>query len=101
MFADIEFHGGVSTEALPFPDGTFGAISGQYIVEYTNRDATLAEMARVMTAGGQVQLILHHAESIVVANARESLRHLAVVNQDEQLVLLKILLLLLHYRSMK
>ena len=71
---------------LPFGDGDFGAISGQYIVEYTRKDATLAEASRVLEPRGRVQLILHHADSIVVANARESLSHVTVVTDDEQLI---------------
>jgi SAM-dependent methyltransferase len=86
LFAGATFHGGVSTESLPFPDADFGAISGQYIVEYTNREATLAEMARVLVPGGKVQLILHHADSLVVQNAHESLRHALLVEQDQQLL---------------
>ncbi len=86
LFAGIDFHGGVSMEALPFADAEFDAVSGQYIVEYTNREATLKELARVLAAGGHVQLILHHADSIVVQNARESLQHAALVERDEQLL---------------
>ena len=86
LFAGVAFHGGVSTEALPFSNADFVAVSGQYIVEYTNREATLAEIARVLAPGGTVQLILHHADSIVVQNAVESLRHAALVDRDEQVL---------------
>lgn len=86
LFAGIEFQGGVSTESLPFPDAGFDAISGQYIVEYTDTTATLAEMARVLVAGGRVQLILHHVDSIIAANARESLGEAELARRDERIV---------------
>jgi ubiquinone/menaquinone biosynthesis C-methylase UbiE len=86
LLAGIEFSGGVSTEALPFDESSFDAISGQYIVEYTDIPATLRECARVLVPGGACQLILHHEDSIVVANARESLRHAVRVRDETRLV---------------
>ena len=86
LLAGIEFRGGVSTEALPFDDTSFEAISGQYIVEYTEIPATLRECARVLTPGGVCQLILHHTDSIVVANARESLGQAARVREGTRLI---------------
>lgn len=73
LFDGIEFHPLVSTENLPFPDKVMHAVSGQYILEYTEIGKTLAEVARVLTPGGRCQFIIHHAESIIVRNARESL----------------------------
>lgn len=75
----IDFHGGVSTESLPFEDSTFAAISGQYIVEYTDAEKTLREVVRVLAPGGRCQFILHHVDSIIVRNAGESLRQAALV----------------------
>ena len=86
LLAGIEFSGGVSTEAMPFDDASFEALSGQYIVEYTEIPATLRECARVLTPGGVCQLILHHTDSIVVANARESLRQAARVRDEARLI---------------
>jgi ubiquinone/menaquinone biosynthesis C-methylase UbiE len=86
LLAGIEFSGGVSTETLPFDDAAFEAVSGQYIVEYTNIMATLRECARVLVPGGACQLILHHADSAVVANARESLGQAARVRGESGLM---------------
>ena len=82
LFDGIEFHAGVSTEALPFESATFDAVSGQFIVEYTDTAATLAETARVLVPGGRAQLILHHADSLIVSNARESLRQAGLVHES-------------------
>lgn len=86
LLAGIEFSGGVSTEALPFGAASFGAVSGQYIVEYTDTAATLRECARVLVPGGSCQFILHHADSIVVSNARESLGQARVAMSPDGLV---------------
>jgi len=85
LFEGIEFHAGIRTEALPFDDRSFDAISGQFIVEYTDRERTLAEIARVLRPAGRVQLILHHADSLIVANARESLRQAELVARERVL----------------
>lgn len=42
-------------------------------MEYTDISKTLGEVARVLQPGGVCQFILHHMDSIVVRNARESL----------------------------
>ena len=86
LFQGIEFQGGVSAEALPFGDGAFDAVVGQFIAEYTDYRRTLAEMSRVLAGQGLLQLILHHADSIVVQNATESLLHADLVNSEERLL---------------
>ena len=79
LLSGISFHGGVSSEALPFESSSFDAISGQYIVEYTDIGMTLDECFRVLKPGGRCRFILHHLDSIVVANAVESLRQADLV----------------------
>lgn len=74
LFDGVRFHARVGTEDLPFDTASFDAVCGQYIVEYTDVPETLREAARVLRPGGRCQLILHHVDSIVVRNARESLR---------------------------
>jgi SAM-dependent methyltransferase len=85
LFEGIEFHAGVSTEALPFGATTFDAVSGQFIVEYTDTGKSLDEVVRVLAPGGRLQLILHHADSLIVANARESLRQAELVRAERML----------------
>lgn len=86
LFAGIRFRGGISTEALPFDDALFDAVSGQYIVEYTDIDKTFAEAARVLSSGGRCQFILHHDESLVVRNALESLQHAEFALRDRKML---------------
>ena len=83
LLAGIRFHGGVDVEALPFQARQFNAVCGQYILEYTAMDETLSECARVLKPGGSCQFILHHADSIIVRNACESLRQADLVDETD------------------
>ena len=82
LLAGIEFHPGVPAEQLPFEANAFDAVSGQYALEYTQRDRALAEIFRVLIPGGRGQFLLHHRDSVIVRNADESLRHAALVLDD-------------------
>jgi ubiquinone/menaquinone biosynthesis C-methylase UbiE len=75
LFGNAVFHGGVGAEAMPFADRHFDAVTGQYALEYTRSDAALIEIRRVMAAGAPARFVLHHASSIVVTTAQESLAH--------------------------
>ena len=75
LFGNTVFHGGVPAEAMPFADRYFHAVAGQYSLEYTQREAALREIHRVMTARAPARFVLHHASSIVVTIAQESLSH--------------------------
>jgi ubiquinone/menaquinone biosynthesis C-methylase UbiE len=75
LFENAVFHGGISADAMPFAPGYFDAVSGQYVLEYTQREAVLREVRRVMVVGASARFVLHHASSVVVRNARESLLH--------------------------
>jgi ubiquinone/menaquinone biosynthesis C-methylase UbiE len=73
MFDGIAFHPGVATERLPFEAGTFDGVSGQFALEYTEVESALREIFRVLKAGGRARFSVHHSDSVVVQNARESL----------------------------
>lgn len=77
--AGIAFHAGVATEHLPFEAESFDAVSGHYALEYTDTAAALAEIRRVLKSGGDAQFILHSADSVLVQNARQSLREADLV----------------------
>jgi ubiquinone/menaquinone biosynthesis C-methylase UbiE len=75
LFGNAVFHGGVRAEAMPFADGYFHGIAGQYSLEYTEREAALREIHRVIAASAPARFVLHHASSVVVTIAHESLSH--------------------------
>lgn len=80
--AGIEFMGGVAAESLPFEAASFDAVSGQYALEYTDTTRVVAEMARVCKPGARVAFVLHHAESVLLHNARLSLAQAQFVLVD-------------------
>jgi ubiquinone/menaquinone biosynthesis C-methylase UbiE len=83
--AGIEFHAGIATEQLPFESASFDAVSGHYALEYMRIDAALAEIFRVLKPSGRARFILHHADSLLVLNARHSLRQADLVLKDTKI----------------
>ena len=72
QFQNITFYPSSPTEQLPFEDGVFDAVIGQYALEYGVGDKSVSEIARVLKGNGVTRFVVHHESSIVVANARES-----------------------------
>lgn len=66
MLQGVTFKGGVSAEALPFPDGEFDAVTGQYALEYTDAAKTIPEVARVLQKGGRVRFVIHATGGVIV-----------------------------------
>ncbi len=85
LFAGIVFHACVPTEQLPFSPASFDAVSGQYALEYTVVETALGEIFRVLKSGGPAQFIVHHGDSIIVHNARESLEHAGLVLNETKI----------------
>ena len=69
--AAIRFVGRTDVEALPFADATFDAAISQYGIEYADLDRAVRELARVLAAGGRTRLVVHAADGIVAAGARD------------------------------
>lgn len=72
-FAGCTFHPGMATEALTFEDASFNAVTGHYALEYADIPAAMAQIYRVLKPGGRARFIIHHDQSVLVANARRSL----------------------------
>jgi SAM-dependent methyltransferase len=62
--------GGVAMEHLPWPSASFDAVVSQFGFEYGALDETAAEVARVLSRGGTMSLITHHADGPIVAHNR-------------------------------
>ncbi|HEY6123246.1 MAG TPA: class I SAM-dependent methyltransferase [Steroidobacteraceae bacterium] len=60
-------------EALPFTGRRFGAVVSQFGYEYSRIDVTAREVARVVTPGARLSLLVHHDESAIVASTRARL----------------------------
>lgn len=65
----IRFHPGMPAERLAFPDGSFTAVIGQYALEYTDVERTLAECTRVLAPRGHLAFVCHAREGVVVREA--------------------------------
>lgn len=75
----IHFRAGVDAAALPFEAATIDLVTGQFALEYTDRDATIAELARVVAPGGGALFVLHHHDSVILRTAAEERRHIALI----------------------
>ncbi len=73
LLGDITFHSQTPAEKTPFPDGYFQAVAGQYALEYTPVEATIAELGRITAPGARGLFVIHHDDSIVLTVTREEL----------------------------
>jgi SAM-dependent methyltransferase len=74
--ARVRIHHGVSTEQLPFPDGSIDLVTSQFGLEYTRLPQTLAEARRVLRAGGSLRAVLHHSLARPLVLARHEIEHI-------------------------
>jgi len=86
LFEGIEFHPGMANERLGFESASFDAVSGQYALEYGDTAESLAEVGRVLRHGGRALFVLHHDQSVLVGNARESLAQGALVLEETKIL---------------
>ncbi len=64
--ARVTFHPGCPTERLPFPAGTFDAITGQHAFEYGDPEKSAGEVASVLKSGGKFRFLMHAAGSEII-----------------------------------
>lgn len=69
----IRFSPRTPAESLPFPDSTFDVIVGQYALEYTDVERTLAELRRVSLPKVHIRFVTHAAGSVVVRGAQRQI----------------------------
>ncbi len=84
MFDGIRFHPGVATERLPFEAECLDGVSAQFAIEYTDVEVSLHEVCRVLKPGGRARFSIHHADSAIVQNARQSLSQAHVVLEESR-----------------
>lgn len=73
LLPQLELLADAVMEALPFADESFAAAASQFGFEYGDTERTAAELARVLAPGAPFSLIVHHAESSIVAADRARL----------------------------
>lgn len=69
----IRFSSRTPAENLPFADGTFDVIVGQYAIEYTDVERTLAELRRVSRPSVALRFVTHATEGVAVQQAQRQL----------------------------
>jgi ubiquinone/menaquinone biosynthesis C-methylase UbiE len=69
----IRFLPRTPAENLPFPDDSFDVIVGQYALEYTDVERTLAELRRVSRPDARIRFVTHAAGSVVVEGAKRQI----------------------------
>jgi SAM-dependent methyltransferase len=81
--AQIELISNTPMESLPFSDATFGAAVSQFGFEYSQKDQTSRELARVLAPESRFAFLVHHAESSIVAANRARLNALVEFQERE------------------
>lgn len=69
----ITFHPRTRMEALPFSDGSITAVCGQYALEYSEVEKSIAEIIRVLVSGGCFQFLVHAQDSALISRSRTQL----------------------------
>jgi ubiquinone/menaquinone biosynthesis C-methylase UbiE len=67
----IRLIGETDIAALPFEDGIFDGLTSQFGLEYSDIAKSAPEMARVTKPGAELRLVIHHADSPIVAQNRK------------------------------
>jgi ubiquinone/menaquinone biosynthesis C-methylase UbiE len=78
-FSGCRFHPGVATERLPFEAESIDALCGHYALEYSEPEAAIGEVARVLKPGGRAQFVTHHVDSLLARNARQTMAEAEIV----------------------
>ncbi|AWW73926.1 hypothetical protein CD351_05745 [Erythrobacter sp. KY5] len=67
----VETRGSVAMEDLPFEDGSFEAVVSQFGFEYGHTAKVAAEIARVLSQGGAVGLMVHRGDGPILEHNRQ------------------------------
>jgi len=63
---------GVNIEKLPFEDNSFDYVISNFGIEYSELSKSIPEAARVLTSGGEIELVCHsHDSTLIKSNGQE------------------------------
>ena len=82
----VRFRGGAPNESTGLKSECADLVTSQYGFEYGNPSASACEATRILKPGGRIALITHHANSVVVREAREGLEQHRLCLRREQLL---------------
>ena len=82
----VRFRAGAPNESTGLENECADLVTSQYGFEYGDPAGSAREVMRVLKPGGRIALITHHANSVVVREAREGLQqHRLCLNQEQLL----------------
>jgi len=87
LLPSIEFQKEISADSLPFADDYFDLIVGQYALEYTPLESTMAELRRVLKPEGEMAFIMHHTDSIIMETTQDELEQAKLIFEETKLFL--------------
>jgi SAM-dependent methyltransferase len=70
IYPRFELLSDTAMESLPFDTPCFGAVVSQFGFEYSDCRRTVDELARVLAPGARLSMLVHHANSAIVATNR-------------------------------
>jgi ubiquinone/menaquinone biosynthesis C-methylase UbiE len=79
-------------EALPFSDEHFDTVCGQYALEYSDTDKSVAELMRVLRGGGRLRFLLHSACGVLHERNREQSRQAKILLDSDLLAVTRAML---------
>lgn len=82
----VHVQGGVAAESLPFANDAFSLVVSQYGIEYADLSRAIPELLRVLSPGGRIRLVVHHAGSRPVQLASDEISHIDWLLDDEGLL---------------
>ncbi len=81
-----KIRGGVSMEALPFPDGKFASATSQFGFEYGDLEKAAAELARVVKSGGKIGIMTHRIDGPILAHNLKRRAQIAWAIDEHELI---------------
>lgn len=83
--AAIRFVPETNVEALPFPDGGFGAVISQYGIEYSRLEKSVPEALRMLAPRGALRFVVHAADGAVAADSAHHIAEADLLLDDIEL----------------
>ena len=81
----ITFYPEVSNENLPFEDASFDAVTAQHALEYGDLGKSIAEVSRILKAGGRVRFLMHALGGEIVRANTPKIAHCQFVLEEAKL----------------
>ena len=82
----VRFRGNAPNEQTGLDSASVDLVTSQYGFEYGDPAASAREVTRILKPGGRIALITHHANSVVVREAREGLEQHRLCLDQERLL---------------